>query len=248
MTLSPFKLVSLKNNTLKKLALTFCLLTSFSIYSQNKYQANSVESFNSFLLLANEQKKLVLIDFVADWCGPCKKMDRELWKSKQFKELNYMFIEVDIDVNSVLSSRFRVSSIPRVIIQVANTQNDILFDQLGYSTKNEYLKKLKYFNSFDYSELYDSYDNFENMGDSYRNLFFSDVSKNNVFLKFSSKYFKKAFKAKESNLNQLNLIYNQALLGQHKKAKKKLAKIKVVGKEFSNSEQEIIEKILIASN
>ena len=233
---------------MKKLALTFCLLTLFSIYSQSKYQANSVESFNSFLLLANEQKKLVLIDFVADWCGPCKKMDRELWKSKEFKELNYMFIEVDIDVNSVLSSRFRVSSIPRVIIQVANTQNDILFDQLGYSTKNEYLKKLQYFNSFDYSELYDSYDNFENMGDSYRNLFFSDVIKNNVFLKFSSKYFKKAFKAKESNLNQLNLIYNQALLGQHKKAKKKLAKIKVVGKEFSNSEQEIIEKILIASN
>ena len=129
---------------MKKLTLIFCLLTSFSIYSQFKYQANSIESFNSFLSLANEQNKLVLIDFVADWCGPCKKMDSELWKSKQFKELNYMFIEVDIDVNSVLSSRFRVSSIPRVIIQVANTENDILFDQLGYSTKNEYLKKLQY--------------------------------------------------------------------------------------------------------
>ena len=233
---------------MKKLTLIFCLLTSFSIYSQFKYQANSIESFNSFLSLANEQNKLVLIDFVADWCGPCKKMDSELWKSKQFKELNYMFIEVDIDVNSVLSSRFRVSSIPRVIIQVANTENDILFDQLGYSTKNEYLKKLQYLNSFDYSELYNSNGDFENMGQSYRNLFFSDVSKNNTFLKFSSKYFKKAFKAKESNLNQLNLIYNQALLGQHKKAKKKLAKINVDGEEFSNSEQELIEKILIASN
>ena len=81
--------------------------------------------------------------------------------------------------------------------------------------ENEYLKKLQYLNSFDYSELYNSNGDFENMGQSYRNLFFSDVSKNNIFLKFSSKYFKKAFKAKESNLNQLNLIYNQALLGQH---------------------------------
>ena len=237
-----------KNNTMKKLTLFFCLLTSFSIYSQFKYQANSIESFNSYLSLAKEQNKLVLIDFVADWCGPCKKMDSELWKSKQFKELDYMFIEVDIDVNSVLSSRFRVSSIPRVIIQVANTENDILFDQLGYSTKNEYVKKLQYLNSFDYSELYNSNADFENMGHSYRNLFFSDVSKNNIFLKFSSKYFKKAFKAKESNLNQLNLIYNQALLGQHKKAKKKLAKINIEGKEFSNTEHELIEKILIASN
>ena len=234
---------------MKKLTLAFCLLTSFSIYSQFKLQANSVESFNSFLFLAKEQKKPVIIDFVADWCGPCKKMDRELWKSKEFIKLNnYIFIEVDIDVNSILSSRFRVSSIPRVIVQLANTENDIFFDKLGYSSKNEYLRELQYFNSFNYSELYENDDTFENMGTSYRNLFFNDITKKNTFLKFSSKYFKKALKAKESNLNQLNLIYNQALLGQHKKAKKKLAKINVDGKEFSNSEQELIKKILIASN
>ena len=86
-----------------------------------KFQANSLESFNTFLLLAKEQKKPVIIDFVAIGVGPCKKMDRELWKSEEFKKLNnYIFIEVDIDVNTVLSSR-RVSSIPRVIVQVANT-------------------------------------------------------------------------------------------------------------------------------
>ena len=61
---------------------------------------------------------------------------------------NYIFIEVDIDVNTVLSSRLRVSSIPRVIVQVANTQNDIFFDKLGYSSKTEYLRELQYFNSF----------------------------------------------------------------------------------------------------
>jgi thiol-disulfide isomerase/thioredoxin len=163
---------------MKKLALTFCLLATFSMSSQFKFQANSLEGYNSFLLLAKEQKKPVIIDFVADWCGPCKKMDRELWKSEEFKKLNnYIFIEVDIDVNTVLSSRFRVSSIPRVIIQVANTQNDIFFDKLGYSSKNEYLRELQYFNSFNYSELYDNDDTFENMGNSYRNLFFKDISK-----------------------------------------------------------------------
>ena len=234
---------------MKKLALTFCLLATFSMSSQFKFQANSLEGYNSFLLLAKEQKKPVIIDFVADWCGPCKKMDRELWKSEEFKKLNnYIFIEVDIDVNTVLSSRFRVSSIPRVIIQVANTQNDIFFDKLGYSSKNEYLRELQYFNSFNYSELYDNDDTFENMGNSYRNLFFKDISKKNTFLKLSSKYFRKALKANETKLNQLNLIYNQALLGQPKKSKKKLAKINVVDKEFSNSEQELIEKILIAAS
>jgi len=217
--------------------------------SQIKLRAYSVENFNTLLLLAKEQKKPVIIDFVADWCGPCKKMDRELWKSEEFKKLNnYIFIEVDIDVNTALSSRFRVSSIPRVIIQVANTHNDIFFEKLGYSRKNEYLSELQYFNSFNYSELYDNDDTFENMGNSYRNLFFKDINKKNTFLKLSSKYFRKALKANETKLNQLNLIYNQALIGQHKKAKKKLAKINLVKNEFSNSEQELIKKILIASN
>ena len=153
-------------------------------------------------------------------------MDFELWKSEEFKQLNnYIFIEVDIDVNNVLSSKFRVSSIPRVIIQVANTQNDIFVDKLGYSSKKEYLRELQYFNSFNYSELYENDDTFENNGNSYRNLFFNDISKKNTFLKLSSNYFRKALKANESKLNQLNLIYNQALIGQHKKAKKKLKAI-----------------------
>lgn len=109
-------------------------------------------------------------------------MDRELWKSEEFKKLNnYIFIEVDIDVNTVLSSRFRVSSIPRVIVQVANTQNDIFFDKLGYSSKNEYLRELQYFNSFNYSELYDNDDTFENMGESYRNLFLKTSAKHTHF-------------------------------------------------------------------
>lgn len=234
---------------MKKLALTFCLIVTLSMNSQFKYQADSVESFNSFLLLAKKEKKPVIIDFVADWCGPCKKMDFELWKSEEFKKLkNYIFIEVDIDVNTLLSSKFRVSSIPRVIIQVANTQNDIFVDKLGYNSKNEYLRELQYFNSFNYSELYENDDTFENIGDSYRNLFFNDIRKKNTFLKLSSNYFRKALKSNKSKINQLNLIYNQALIGQHKKAKKKLAKINVVGNKFSKSEKELIEKILIASN
>ena len=114
-------------------------------------------------------------------------MDFELWKSEEFKQLNnYIFIEVDIDVNNVLSSKFRVSSIPRVIIQVANTQNDIFVDKLGYSSKKEYLRELQYFNSFNYSELYENDDTFENNGNSYRNLFFNDISKKNTFLKLTS--------------------------------------------------------------
>lgn len=65
----------------------------------------------------NEIKEgVVLVDFSADWCGPCKMIApilREL--GKEF-EGQASIVKVDVDAESELAQRFDVMSIPTLIL------------------------------------------------------------------------------------------------------------------------------------
>ena len=135
---------------MKKLVLLviFIPIVSFSQFS--KFSANNIQEFESWMNYAELENKAVIIDFVADWCGPCKTMDKQLWNSEEFKLLkNYVFIEVDIDKNTSLARKYGITSIPRVIVEVANNQKDVLIDKSGFRSKNQHLGELQYINQFD---------------------------------------------------------------------------------------------------
>ena len=59
--------------------------------------------------------KLVLIDFYADWCGPCKLLGPVLEKiSKSYPDIT--FIKVNVDDNEQLAVDFGILSIPAVFM------------------------------------------------------------------------------------------------------------------------------------
>ena len=233
---------------MKKLILLviFIPIVSFSQFS--KFSANNIQEFESWMNYAELENKAVIIDFVADWCGPCKTMDEQLWNSEEFKLLkNYVFIEVDIDKNTSLARKYGITSIPRVIVEVANNQKDVLIDKSGFRSKNQYLGELQYINQFDLKEVYLS-NNESEYGNAYRNLFLSDSKKSyTTLLKLSSKHFKKNLKKEKSTINQLNIIYNLKLKGSSKKANKNLEKLKLDKANLSEIENEIVQKIITNS-
>jgi len=60
--------------------------------------------------------KVVVIDFYAEWCGPCKKMTPYLTKMEKEYEGKAKIVRVDADKNKPLFNGLGYSELPVVII------------------------------------------------------------------------------------------------------------------------------------
>jgi thioredoxin 1 len=69
----------------------------------------------SFEQLINSEKP-VLVDFYANWCGPCKAMEPVIKEVAQAVEGKARVIKVDIDRSSQAAEVFHVSAVPTLII------------------------------------------------------------------------------------------------------------------------------------
>ena len=59
--------------------------------------------------------KLVILDFYADWCGPCKALAPLLEKvSAEYADKGVVLVKVDVDKEQFIASQFQVQSIPTV--------------------------------------------------------------------------------------------------------------------------------------
>ncbi|SNR82775.1 MULTISPECIES: thioredoxin [Hymenobacter] len=70
----------------------------------------------SFSELINSPGMPVLVDFYADWCGPCKTMAPILEQVAAQHQGKLKVVKVDVDRNQAAAQQFRVQSIPTLIL------------------------------------------------------------------------------------------------------------------------------------
>jgi len=70
----------------------------------------------SFSELINSPGMPVLVDFYADWCGPCKTMAPILQQVAAQHEGKLRIIKIDVDKNPAVAQQFKVQSIPTLIL------------------------------------------------------------------------------------------------------------------------------------
>ena len=58
----------------------------------------------------------VLVDFYADWCGPCKMMTPVLEEFAENKAGSVSVAKLDIDANPSVTQKYQVTAVPTLIL------------------------------------------------------------------------------------------------------------------------------------
>ncbi len=86
------------------------------------------------------QDKPVLVDFFAEWCGPCKIMSPILKEVKDSLGEAVSIIKIDVDKNQELAAKYQVRGVPTLLLFKNGKQ---IWRQSGVVQKNELISILK---------------------------------------------------------------------------------------------------------
>ncbi len=90
----------------------------------------SIEAFRRDVIDPS-QAALVLVDFWAEWCGPCKTLTPLLEKVVAARAPRVRLVKIDVDKNQALAAQFRIQSIPTVYAFIAGQPVDGFQGALG---------------------------------------------------------------------------------------------------------------------
>ncbi|MBS1714437.1 MAG: thioredoxin family protein [Armatimonadetes bacterium] len=91
-----------------------------------------LSDFDKALQIAKASNKLVMVDFMASWCGPCKMMDAEVFHSEKFKDVakDFVLVKVDVDLQKDIASRYNITAMPTV--KFLRGDGSVVHEFVGY--------------------------------------------------------------------------------------------------------------------
>lgn len=110
------------------------------LVKHNSYKSPTRLAFKTFDEMLVELEVPVLVDFYAQWCGPCKMMVPVLEDIAGRMENDIKVAKVDTDKSPNLGHRYQVEALPTLILF---NKGQVLDRYVGYMTADELEKAVK---------------------------------------------------------------------------------------------------------
>lgn len=117
---------------------------SFGLFTSSTTAKEGIKFYNNLeeaKKVALEENKLIFLDAYASWCGPCKMMDRNVFKNAQVSEYynsNYINVKIDFDKNPKLRRHYKVRAYPTLLY--LNADGTVKKMKVGYHDAPDFLK------------------------------------------------------------------------------------------------------------
>lgn len=87
-----------------------------------------------------QSNKLVLIDFYAEWCSPCKKMAPYLIKMQKERANKLIIIRLDADKNKTLVADLKIDALPTLLLY---DKQKLKWKNTGFISETDLIKKIQ---------------------------------------------------------------------------------------------------------
>lgn len=97
-------------------------------------------STSEFRSQVEGKEGVVVVDFFATWCGPCKMLAPVFEQAGEEMKNDATFLKVDIDQSLEIAQQFRISTVPTMMIFKAGKPVETL---VGFMPKEAIVQKVK---------------------------------------------------------------------------------------------------------
>jgi thiol:disulfide interchange protein DsbD len=103
----------------------------------------------ALLTEAAQENKPVMLDFYADWCGPCKAMERNVFTDPEIVELSRHFVTLRVDLTKEhpdqkkIVRRYLLMGVPTIVFLNGKGVEERGLRIEAYTDRDEVLKRMK---------------------------------------------------------------------------------------------------------
>ncbi len=101
-----------------------------------------ISSFDEGLKIARAKNCPLMVDFSAEWCGWCKKLDEDTWTNKDVILLAQKFVcvKIDCDTDRQTPARYGARSLPTILF--INPEAKVIHQVIGYRNPEDMIVEM----------------------------------------------------------------------------------------------------------